>query len=96
LRSSFRTYQDFLSYVTHGCRKLTLIRELLASNIKAGVTCDPALCMAVDVFSGKVYRAKNRQKKLLNSVESSCDEVAAVWPNVKPPKDYYGPPILAA
>jgi chromosome partitioning protein len=23
LRSSFRTYQDFLSYVTHGCRKLT-------------------------------------------------------------------------
>lgn len=23
MRSSFRTYQDFLSYVTHGCRKLT-------------------------------------------------------------------------
>jgi len=23
LRSSFRTYQDFLGYVTHGCRKLT-------------------------------------------------------------------------
>jgi hypothetical protein len=53
------------------------------------------MCMAVDVFHGKVYRAKSQQKQLLKSVETSCDEVATVWPKIKPPANYNGPPIPA-
>ncbi len=36
MRSSFRTYQDFLSYVTHGCRKLT---EYATRGIRVNAVC---------------------------------------------------------
>jgi hypothetical protein len=51
------------------------------------------MCMAIDVFGGKVYRAKRQQKQLYKSVETSCEEVATVWPSIKPPANYNGPPI---
>jgi hypothetical protein len=70
-----------------------LAHELLKQQLQAGDTCDPNICMAIDVFSGKVYRAKSQQKLLFKTVETSCVEVATVWPSVKPPANYYGPPI---
>jgi len=70
-----------------------LVHELLKQKLKAGEACDPNICMAIDVFNGKVYRAKSQQKLLFRTIETSCDEVATIWPSVKPPTNYNGPPI---
>jgi hypothetical protein len=69
-----------------------LVHELLKQQLKAGEKCDPNICMAIDVFDGKVYRAKSHQKLLFKTIETSCDEVTTVWPSVKPPANYNGPP----
>jgi hypothetical protein len=80
--------------ITQRCQAIAMLAyELLKLHVKDGEKCDPALCMAVDVFSGKVYRAKSQQKQLFKTVETSCDEVATVWPSIKPPPNYNGPPI---
>jgi hypothetical protein len=50
----------------------------LKQQVKDGEKCDPGMCMAVDVFGGKVYRAKSQQKQF-KTVETSCEEVATVW-----------------
>jgi hypothetical protein len=76
------------------CQAIAMLAyEILTSHAKANETCDPRMCMAIDVFNGKVYRAKAQQKQLRNAVETSCEEVTAMWPNVKPPPKYNGPPI---
>jgi len=75
------------------CEAIALLaHEVLSAHVKDG-ECDPAMCMAIDVFGGKVYRAKRQQKQLYKSVETSCEEVATVWPSIKPPANYNGPPI---
>ena len=73
-----------------------LAHEVLKQQVKAGETCDPNLCMAIDVFNGKAYRAKSQQKQLFKTVETSCEEVFTVWPSIKPPANYNGPPIPKA
>jgi hypothetical protein len=79
------------------CRAIALLaHEVLRQQLKDGEKCDPNICMAVDVFNGRVYRAKIQQKQLLKSVETSCEEVATVWPSIKPPVNYNGPPIPQA
>jgi hypothetical protein len=70
-----------------------LVHELVKRYVKSSEKCDPTLCMAIDVFNGKVYRAKSQQKLLYKTVENSCGEVATVWPSVEPPPNYNGPPI---
>ena len=76
------------------CRAIALLtHEVLKQQLKAGETCDPNICMAIDVFNGKAYRAKAQQKQLFKTVETSCEEVATVWPTIKPPANYNGPPI---
>jgi len=76
------------------CHAVALLAyEVLKQQLKPGQTCDPNICMAIDVFNGKVYRAKRQQKQLFKSVETSCEEVATVWPAIKPPGNYNGPPI---
>jgi hypothetical protein len=76
------------------CQAIALLaHEVLKQQLKAGETCDPNICMAIDVFNGKAYRAKNQQKQLFKTVETSCEEVATVWPAIKPPANYNGPPI---
>jgi hypothetical protein len=70
-----------------------LVHEVLKQQFKDGEKCDPGLCMAIDVFSGKVYRARAQQKQLFKTVENSCEEVATVWPTIRPPANYNGPPI---
>jgi len=76
------------------CEAIALLaHEVLKLHLKNGETCDPSMCMAVDVFGGKVYRAKRQQKQLLKTVETSCDEVTTMWPSIKPPANYNGPPI---
>lgn len=71
-----------------------LISEVVKKLAAEGQICDPKLCIAVDVFGGKVYAAKPQQKMLYKSVEISCDEVATIWPTVEPPPNYNGPPVL--
>jgi hypothetical protein len=76
------------------CQAIALLaHEVIKHHLKPGETSDPKMCMAVDIFSGKVYRAKSQQKTLYKNVEASCEEAATMWPTVKPPANYNGPPI---
>jgi hypothetical protein len=70
-----------------------LVYQMLKSDSKIGPTCVPELCMAIDVFNARIYRAGTGQKRLWKTVEISCDEVNAMWPTIKPPADYNGPPL---
>jgi hypothetical protein len=79
------------------CQAIAMLaHEVIKHHLKAGETADPKMCMAVDIFSGKVYRAKSQQKTLYKNVEASCEEAATMWPTVKPPSNYNGPPIPKA
>jgi hypothetical protein len=76
------------------CQAIALLaHEVLKQHLKPGETCDPNICMAIDVFNGKAYRAKRQQKQLFKTVETSCEEVVSIWPAIKPPANYNGPPI---
>jgi hypothetical protein len=76
------------------CKAITLlIQELLKSYVKSGEQLDPTLCMAIDVFNGKIYRAKSQQRLLYKTVVNSCGEVTTMWPSIEPPANYNGPPI---
>ena len=76
------------------CKAITLlVQELLQDYVKSNETLDPTLCMAIDVFNGKVYRARSRQRQLYKTVENSCGEVATMWPSIEPPANYIGPPV---
>jgi hypothetical protein len=76
------------------CKAISLlIYEVLKAQAKPGQIYDPTMCMAIDVFQGLVYRAKSEQKQLLKTVGTSCEEVANLWPTVKPPANYNGPPV---
>jgi hypothetical protein len=73
-----------------------LIYQLLKGQANTLYSCDPALCMAIDVFNAKIYRAMTPQARLYKTVEVSCEEVTALWPAIKPPANYNGPPIPRA
>jgi hypothetical protein len=68
-----------------------LVSEVISHAATDDQKCDPKMCLAVDIFGGKVYRAKARRKMFLKSVENSCSEVATIWPSVPPPPNYKGP-----
>lgn len=71
------------------CKAISLlIYELLKSHGTSTSTCDPTMCMAIDVFQGTIYPAKGEQKQLLKTVTTSCDEVRNLWPSVTPPSNY--------
>jgi hypothetical protein len=73
-----------------------LIHEFLKQYFGDKHDIDPTLCMAVDIFGGKAYRAKSQHKQLLKTIQISCEEVAVIWPSIKPPAKYFGPPIPSA
>lgn len=76
------------------CKAISLfIYEALKAQATPGQVYDPTMCMAIDVFKGIIYRAKSEQRQLLKTVGTSCEEVANIWPTVKPPANYNGPPI---
>ncbi len=76
------------------CKAISLlVYEALKAHAAPGQTYDPTMCMAIDVFKGTIYRAKSEQKQLLKTVQTSCEEVANMWPSVKPPANYNGPPV---
>jgi len=83
--------------IPHRCQAMAMLAsQIVTESLKDGQACDSKLCMAVDVFGGKVYRAKTHQKQLLRTVEISCGEVATIWPSVEPPANYNGPPVPKA
>jgi hypothetical protein len=57
---------------------------------------DPALCLAIDVFTGTEYRCPGTFARKLRHVEDSCTEIATIWPTIPPPTDYDGPPLRRA
>jgi hypothetical protein len=76
------------------CKTVAMLAyETLKTHLRTDATIDPKLCMALDVFSGKIYAAKTEQRQLFTNVETNCEDVATIWPGVKPPKNYKGPPI---
>jgi hypothetical protein len=78
----------------HRCQTIAMLAyRLVKENLEPGDTCDPKMCMAVDIFGGKTYRAKGQQKMLYKDVEASCEEASTMWPTIKPPANYNGPPI---
>jgi hypothetical protein len=74
----------------------SLIYQMLKGQAHTWSNCDPVLCMAIDVFNAKMFRAMTPQARLYKTVEISCEEVTALWPSIKPPVDYNGPPIPRA
>jgi len=77
------------------CKTIALlIFQLLKSQANTSPLVDASLCIGVDVFNAKIYRAITPQVRLLRTVETSCEEVANLWPSIKPPVNYKGPPIL--
>jgi hypothetical protein len=52
---------------------------------------DPDLCLAVDVFGGVAYSPPGTFAKKLRNVSDACEDIAAIWPTIKPPEDYDGP-----
>ena len=80
--------------MAHRCPTIAmLVYQLIKQHLEPDDICDPKMCMAVDIFSGKAYRAKSQQKMLYKDVETSCEEAATMWPTIKPPANYNGPPI---
>lgn len=71
-----------------------LVYQLLKSQGNTAANCDPTLCMAIDVFNARIYRAMTPQVRLLRTVEMSCEEVTNIWPLIEPPANYNGPQIL--
>lgn len=49
---------------------------------------DRKLCMALDVFTGKAVTAPANYKRILNDIEASCREIAALWPAISQPADF--------
>ena len=79
------------------CKTIALlIYQLLKGQANTSASCDPTLCMAIDVFNAKIYRAMTAQSRLYKTVEVSCEEVTALWPSIKPPANYNGPPLPKA
>lgn len=68
-----------------------LIHKFLTSRPTSDRVCDPQLCIAIDVFAGKAYRAKKQHKTLYRAIETSCGEIATMWSTVPPPPGYHGP-----
>lgn len=80
--------------MTERCKAIALlVYEALRTQPKTDALCVPELCMAIDVFRGRLYRAGSRRKQLWRTVETSCEEVSTVWPTVKPPTNYNGPQL---
>jgi hypothetical protein len=79
------------------CQAMAMLAsEVVKQFLKANQVCDPRMCMAVDIFGGKVYRGRAQQKMLFKTVENSCGEIATIWPSIEPPANYNGPPIPKA
>ncbi len=61
------------------CKSITLlIFEVLKGTPKTNETLDPTLCMAIDIFSGTVYRAKGEQRNLYRTMKNSCGRSCCV------------------
>jgi hypothetical protein len=70
-----------------------LIYTFCQRNLKGFGVADPALCIAVDVFSGTEYRCPGTFTRKLRHVEDSCHDIAALWHTIPPPSDYDGPKL---
>jgi hypothetical protein len=82
------------SNIDERCKAIAaLVHEFIGGSLAAGETCNPKLCMAIDVFGKKVHRASGAKKQLMKSIENSCEEVVTMWPSIKPPAGYNGPPL---
>ena len=68
-----------------------LIYQTCLKNLAGMGDVDPALCLAVDVFSSTAHRAPGSFAKGLKQVQESSQEIADRWKSITPPADYDGP-----
>ncbi|HEY0832672.1 MAG TPA: hypothetical protein VGE72_02085 [Azospirillum sp.] len=50
-------------------------------------SADPRLSFVIDVGGGKVHQGVKSYKQRLKDIEAACEQIATLWPNVKPPSD---------
>lgn len=70
-----------------------LALQSVEQNFATSGTLDPKLCMSIDILGSTVYFAKGNYKRLLGTIESSCDEIADRWDSITPPDGYDGPSV---
>lgn len=58
-----------------------LLRQSLEVNRYAAIA--PSLCIVADVFSGRVFTATGRGKRVRRDVETACREIGARWPTLQ-------------
>jgi hypothetical protein len=59
-------------------------------------TVEPRRCLVIDVFDGEVYDAPRRHATRRKHMVIACEEIAAVWPSLKPPSSASRPRAIAA
>ena len=66
-------------------RAAEAIAEVLRMAVEAtgDEPVDPKLCMVVDVFAGKTYRAATRGKRMQLDLLSACREIVVRWDSLK-------------
>jgi hypothetical protein len=57
---------------------LLVLRYLEASKMD-GEVVTPALCLVVDVFTGKVFTPPKATKRIYNHIEAACEEINVRW-----------------
>lgn len=68
-----------------------LIYTYCAGKLQALGAADPALCLAIDVFSGAAQRPPGTFAAKLKNVGDACEEIRDRWKTIAPPDDYDGP-----
>ena len=53
-----------------------------SQTILKDATADPDLCMIYDVRADEYYEAGKSYKRLFQNIESACQIIASLWPNV--------------
>lgn len=66
----------------HGGKAVAeILRQAVAATGQVGLR--PELCVAVDLFSGRVYRASGRGQRVGAELASACREIATRWPTLE-------------
>lgn len=61
----------------------TLMYQWLGQNCPTGYTPDRKLCLHVETWHDSVVTAPAAYVRRMRDVEAACDEIAAIWPNLR-------------
>ena len=69
----------------HGLAGATLVHRFTAEHLTARGIPDRKLCMALDIFAQKSYRAPASNVRLEENISAACRTIAILWPHISPP-----------